>query len=573
VVLLLPVGLFVAAAIRFGGEARDRRLAGVRLLGADARMARRIGAGEALGSSLLGLLVGGAIFLIGRSFVDRIVLFGISVFPADVRPDPLLALVLVVAVPAAAVGVTMLSLRRAVIEPLGVSRLAGDSRRRLWWRLLLPVLGLALLLPMLGTLSGVGGTVNVTQVSAGLILVLVGVAALLPWAVQAAVRRLRGGPVAWQLAVRRLQLDSSTSARAVMGIAVAVAGAIGLQTLFASVEGAYVSRTGADPDRAEVLIVTPVSDGWSDVRRLNAAVTGTDGVQTVHSTVTRAGAVGGGDGPFTVLTVGDCASLAELAELDSCAEGDVFLLQPSEQNDLQAPPDPGATIVFDSDGNGPEGESAEWTVPVTARTVAGRVDPAGSNLSGVLATPSAIPDELLAGQERSVFSYVDIDNSDRDVVERLRNVLWHINPLASVSGNAATKMVAQFEVVRRGLLAGATATLVLIGVSLLVGVLEQLRERRRVLASLVAFGTRRHTLAWSILWQSVVPVALGLLLAVAAGLALGAALLRIVTAPVSFDWGAIGLLSGIAAVVVLGVTALSLPPLWRIMRAEGLRTE
>jgi hypothetical protein len=35
VVLLLPVALFVASAIRFGGDSRDRRLAGVRLVGAD----------------------------------------------------------------------------------------------------------------------------------------------------------------------------------------------------------------------------------------------------------------------------------------------------------------------------------------------------------------------------------------------------------------------------------------------------------------------------------------------------------------------------------------------------------
>src|SRR5690606_13885576 len=153
-----------------------------------------------------------------------------SAFPSDLQPDPLLTALLVVAVPAVAVAVALMSLRGVVIEPLGVSRRAGDGRRRLWWRLLLPVLGVAMLLPMHGSVSQAGGQFSAIQVGVGLILILVGAAALLPWAVQAAVRRIRGGPVAWQLAIRRLQLDSGTPARVVMGIAVAVAGAVGLQT-------------------------------------------------------------------------------------------------------------------------------------------------------------------------------------------------------------------------------------------------------------------------------------------------------------------------------------------------------
>ncbi|MGH1551863.1 hypothetical protein ACRAWF_06060 [Streptomyces sp. L7] len=54
--------------------------------------------------------------------------------------------------------------------------------------------------------------------------------------------RLNSGSVSWQLAVRRLQLSSGTAARMVNGIAVAVAGAIALQMLFAGVEGDYTKR-------------------------------------------------------------------------------------------------------------------------------------------------------------------------------------------------------------------------------------------------------------------------------------------------------------------------------------------
>jgi hypothetical protein len=41
----------------------------------------------------------------------------------------------------------------------------------------------------------------------------------------------------------------------------------------------------------------------------------------------------------------------------------------------------------------------------------------------------------------------------------------------------------------------AVVILLLIGASLLITVLEQLRDRRRLLAILVAFGTRRSTIA------------------------------------------------------------------------------
>jgi ABC-type antimicrobial peptide transport system permease subunit len=116
-------------------------------------------------------------------------------------------------------------------------------------------------------------------------------------------------------------------------------------------------------------------------------------------------------------------------------------------------------------------------------------------------------------------------------------------------------------------------TLLLIGLSLLVGVLEQLRDRRRLLAVLSAVGTRRSTLGWSVLLQTAVPVTLGLLLAVPAGIGLGGVLLAMVDEPIHLDGPAIAGMAVAAAAVVLLVTAAGLPVLWRMMRADGLRTE
>ncbi len=577
VVLLLPVGLFVAAATRFGVEARDRRLAGVRLLGADVRMGRRIASGEALAGSVLGLLVGGALFLALRSFVDRVHLLGFSAFPGDIRPDPLLTAGLAVAVPVAAVAFTLLSLRRVVIEPMGVMRRAGDVRRRLWWRALLPAVGTALLVPLGGSVRE-GDVVGAVQLTAGMILVLVGVAALLPWAVAAAVRRLRGGPIAWQLAVRRLQLDSSTSARAVMGIAVAVAGAIALQTMFAAVSGSYLRSTGMDPSRADVAAYLKLRGDWDDVRALQARLLAAPGVRDVHSRLWLSVTVRSPEWPRPMassLIVGECPALRQLAELDSCSEGDVFLIEPGGVDPFDSVvPQPGSTVLLDALPGDPTAKpSGEWTVPPDARTVTARSDPVGGQVSGALVTPSAVPPEALAAVVRELSSYMDIDGSNPEVLEQVRNVVWRIDPAASVEPVIALTESDVFANLRRALFAGATLTLLLIGVSLLITALEQLRERRRVLASLVAVGTRRRTLMWSILWQTAVPVALGLLLAILAGTTVGALLLRIVEQPLRIDWAGVGLVTGVGAGVVLAVTALTSPALFRLMRAQGLRTE
>ncbi len=115
--------------------------------------------------------------------------------------------------------------------------------------------------------------------------------------------------------------------------------------------------------------------------------------------------------------------------------------------------------------------------------------------------------------------------------------------------------------------------LVLIGVSLLVSQLEQLRERRKLLSALVAFGTRRRTLSLSVLWQTAVPIGLGLVLSTLVGTVLGVVLLRMTATPVQVDWGSVLGMAGVGAGVVALVTLLSLPPLLRMMRPDGLRTE
>ncbi|MEV6025497.1 FtsX-like permease family protein [Streptomyces sp. NPDC052036] len=569
VALLMPVGVFIAAAVRFGGERRDRRLAALRLVGSDSGMTRRIAAGEALAGALLGLVFGTAFFLLGRQAAGSVEVFDISVFPSYLNPTPALALLVAVAVPTAAVLVTLFALRGVVIEPLGVVRAAKPARRRLWWRLLLPLGGLALLYPMVGK-GHDHGNFNEYLVIGGVLLLLVGVTALLPWAVEAVVARLGSGGVAWQLAVRRLQLSSGTAARMVNGIAVAVAGAIALQMLFAGVQSDYTKQSQHDVTRAQMQVTLPKAGPVDAVAEQLRATKGVRHITAIEESY--AGDRRTEPQRSAEMTVGDCASLRELGRLPSCRDGDVFVVAAAEsESDAPKLAKPGQTLYIDPGYAGEKHAEVPWTVPHALKQAQPRKAPDGGQHDGFLITKGALSAKAAPAFRGDV--YVSLDPSVPDAREYVRNTAARVAPYTAPQTWASSEESGRFTSIRTGLFVGATCVLALIGASLLVSQLEQLRERKKLLSSLVAFGTRRRTLSLSVLWQTAIPIALGLLLAAVVGLTLGAVLLRMVAASVTVDWASVLTMTGIGAGVVLLVTVFSLPPLLRLMRPDGLRTE
>ncbi|GGZ22498.1 membrane protein [Streptomyces olivaceoviridis] len=563
VALLTPVAVFIAAAVRFGGERRDRRLAALRLVGSDSRMTRRIAAGEALVVAVLGLVFGTAFFLADRQFANSVKVFDVSVFPEYLAPSPMLALLICVAVPLAAVLVTQFAMRSAVIEPLGVVRTAKPSRRRLWWRLTLPLAGLALLAPMIGQ-GADGGNFNQYLVIGGTLCVLVGVTALLPWAVEAVVVRLGAGPVPWQLAVRRLQLGSGTAARTVNGIAVAVAGAIALQMLFTGVDGEYTRQTAPDLSQTEMIGDVPPGQSLGAARERFERIRGVEVTATLSSAFLadrRTEARNAAE-----VTIADCASLREIAKLPSCRDGDAFRLPSSTFEDAPGLVKAGRTLWFQD-----MAEPPSWTVPGDLKRAEPVPDSHGYEREGFLLTPGAVPARAAAATTGHLS--LRIDESVPDVREHARTKAAAIYPYREPREWAPAELNHRYASIRTGLFIGALCVLILIGASLLVSQLEQLRDRRKLLSSLVAFGTRRDTLALSVLWQTAVPVGLGLLLASVVGLTLGAVLMRMAAAPVQVDWRSVLSMTGAGVGVVLAVTLLSLPPLLRLMRSDGLRTE
>ncbi|MFE5872853.1 FtsX-like permease family protein [Streptomyces roseifaciens] len=580
VVLLLPVAVLIGTAVRFGGEGRERRLAALRLVGAGIGPTRRIAAGEALCGALLGLLAGAAIFLFVRGFAPHVAIREIGVFPADVTPAPLLAALIAVAVPALAVAVTLFALRGVAAEPLGVVRDAPVRRRRLWWRLLIPAAGLALLAPGVpetrGALdfgSAFAGSGQPVPAAAGAALLLTGVAVLLPWLVEVCVARLRGGPPAWQLATRRLQANSGPAARAVAGITVAVTGAVAVQMMVSGMRGDD-GPPGTVASHSQLQAAyrpgTP-----EELRAYSEAFRATPGVRDAVAFVEQYATVRSGPEPgVTTVHVADCATLSRMAKIDSCRDGDVFVAQEKDGDvDTAKRFPPGTALEMDGfeEAKAKGTPVYRWTVPRTARVVETRTAPAGSDTFGILATPSAIDARAIPDARTTVLARVDPGDRD-DAIERFRNTAAAVDPGMRVWRMGGVVKKDQLAAVEGGLTTGGVGVLVLVGLSLLVATVEQLRERRRALSVLVACGTDRSTLAWSVLWQTAVPVAVGLALATAGGLGLGRLMLALVGERVR-DWFAFVPLVGAGAAVILAVTLLALPTLWRLTRPESMRTE
>ncbi|HWD70105.1 MAG TPA: FtsX-like permease family protein [Solirubrobacteraceae bacterium] len=554
VALLLPVGVFVATASRFGSEQRNSRLAALRLLGLDRSGTARVASGEALFGAAGGVALGVIGFvLILRPLVPHTDIAGVSVFAQDVNPSPGLTVLALLLVPVAAVAFALLAMRQVAIEPLGVSRRGRPPRRRLVWRLATPGLGFLLLATLVGAggrLASAGGEI---EASAGIVLVLVGVCALLPWLVEAAVLRADGGPVAWLLAVRRLRLDHGTSGRVVGAIGLAVAGAIALQTVFSGADHArYVSLPASQ--RGLVQIGNMIVPG-ADAERLVAGR-----LRSVHG-VLDSYVIGTGR---QSVTVASCSTIVEFTGTSACGPQSSYVvsgfgssLRPGQLIRL-----PGRSLRV------PAGARRVSLLPALAPEFVVQNFYAGS----LVLTPGAAA--RLGVSAHTLAAIVRLSPA-AGADDRLRDAVARIDPLAEVTDVSAGMSPRDLTIakLRRILTAGAVAVLLVIGASLLVSVIEQLRERRRVLAVMSAFGTRASTLAASVLWQTALPVLLGLTLAIVLGAALGAVLMEIAGLPVSFDWGSVALLAGAGVAVVAAVTGLTLPILLRQISPEALRAE
>lgn len=552
-VLLTPVFIFVGTVSRLGGAARDRRLAALRLAGSSLAQLRRITAAESLVGAAAGLVVGTALFLLFRGTAANFQVFRFGLYPDDLTPSWPLVVLIVLAVPALTVATAWASQRHLVVEPLGVVRETAQPKRRLWWRLLPVVIGILLIAPDFGVASELGRWALI----GGAALLMVGIPALLPWLLERVVSRIKGGPPSFQLAIRRMQSDSGTPSRVVAGLCVVLAGAIALQSLLAG-------QAAMDADRHDDTggRITVYADG-SVADRAIAAVRTVPGVADFQ--VLRSLFVEGKrqDGMLVLIAVADCAMIEATTTATGCRDGDVFA-DPSFLHIGQS------AKITDNDKR-----EQPWTVPVTPRPFEVKPSSVTETLAPqVLATPAAVAGVDLAAA--LVTAALRGTTGNPDFVELVRNSVAPYSgqvTVAAYKGERASTEARMFDDARDILLGGALFVLLLAGVSLLVLAQEQVRERRRALGALSATGVPVRVIVRSLLWQNGIPLLLGIVLATATGIAVAALGKRLFWDGLYVDWSAVALLAAAAVVMVLLVTASTVPSVRSAAKAENLRTE
>lgn len=217
---LLPLVALIALIATIGGARREHRLASLRLLGLTNRDAKLSVAMEEIWLSGLALFLGLATFL---AFDQAIApaLPGKGVWVEDVHVDWTLATLMLVALPLVALGVSILALRPLKTSPLGSERLT-DVRRVRRWRVIPLALGLiglvvSRLLQVQGSTHGGASLL----VSAGLL--SIGLPLCLPLLAPSIIAKpLRNASVSGLLASRRLEADPQHGTRVAVGLTLLV---------------------------------------------------------------------------------------------------------------------------------------------------------------------------------------------------------------------------------------------------------------------------------------------------------------------------------------------------------------
>jgi hypothetical protein len=238
--ILLPIWLFVATVTRLSAATREMRLAAVRLAGGTEAQVRLIAAAEAGVAAAFGSAFGIPLFLTTRPLLASGVIGGIQMFPEDLAPPLWLVIALVVALPTLAIGMSLTTMRRIVVSPLGVTRRVRRSHSGWRWSVVL-VIGLVVLAwgaSQHADLKRFGDVATMLLVGGSLACIGFGLVGTATWSAWAIARRLAGSvrSVPAMLGLRRLEAEPTSVSRVVGGVALMIAMVCVVQAGLISIE-------------------------------------------------------------------------------------------------------------------------------------------------------------------------------------------------------------------------------------------------------------------------------------------------------------------------------------------------
>ncbi|MEU0439098.1 FtsX-like permease family protein [Streptomyces sp. NPDC006186] len=553
-VVLLPLAVYLSVCARLSAAARARRLAALRLLGLSRMGLQRVNAAETVVAALLGAVLGLGTYWVVNQIASRIGLPGFDWYPSDASLPVSALLVCLIGCPALAWFVSRFGAKRAANDPLGVRRFAEPKPPSLW--------GLVLLVPGLGIIAGycavgIAGhpptdtklssilvPLAVVLVGAGLVLTLPALSRLLARKVAA-----RTGSLSLGLAMRRNEVEPSGPLRVATGLVVLIFAASLTQGVLVELD--QVSKNTA-PVQAYRVDLRDLTEGE---RRAIGEVPGTRG----HVLETASWSDDDG-AEFELGVEGVIASCAQLramaAALEGCEEGQPALLSvPHGVNEAPAPPGTPFQFRFVDD----QGHHRVVSVRLPERVVHYQDDAVFPALSGgtLIIPPSLVPTGFRPDEGELLL----VSDSEPHVVRSVLQNIAAVDPMLEVETEGVDiTALRQLAVIKTLLAVGMVLGLVIGVAAYLVAAADRAVERRAQVTALSLLGARRRTLRAVQVAQVVVPLGVGLGLAVVAGKAAESSYLVTGGGAVFWDGDGVPLLlaAAVGAVVVAALGALPL---------------
>ncbi|KND45285.1 FtsX-like permease family protein [Streptomyces stelliscabiei] len=565
-VVLLPLAVFLSVCARLSAAARVRRLAALRLLGLSRKGTQRVNAAETVAAALLGAVLGLGAYSIVNQLVSRVGLPGFKWYPSDGALSLSTALVCLVGCPALAWFVGRASASKAAANPLAVRRSAVEKPPGKW--------GLLPLVPGLGIVAGycvAGATGHPPRDTAlssilmplAVVLVGLGLVMLLPVFSRTLAQKVAASTrsVSLGLAMRRNETEPGGALRVATGLVILVFVASLVQGVLIELD--QVSKNTSSVQTYDISLAGTSADrqkAWEEVKGVRG-----------HVVVMLSRAPSDADrwAPRLEAVVATCAQVrAMVAKADGCVDGrPMRLWDPAQlQDEVQKP---GTSFSFDLRHEG-QRRAMEVKVPREVLRFSDDIDIPVFHSGSVLLPPSAIP----AGHRPDVATLTLLSSSAPETVRAVLDGIGGVDPTTEVgTPGVVVTSLQQITVVKSLLGIGMVLGLIIGVAAYLVAATDRAVERKPQVTALSLLGARPRTLRTVQVAQVVVPLAVGLALAVVLGKLAESSYLVTGGGAIYWDGAGVPLLLACAVGAVVVAAAGALPLVGRRIDPELIRRD
>ncbi|MET8167513.1 FtsX-like permease family protein [Streptomyces sp. NPDC005329] len=565
-VVLLPLAVYLSVCARLSAAARTRRLAALRLVGLSKKGVQRVNAAETVAAALLGALLGLGIYAVANQLISRVGLPGFRWYPSDGSLSLSATFICLLGCPTLAWFAGAVGARKAATNPLAVRRSAVEKPPAKWGLLpLLPGLGIVTGYCVAGATGHVPRDTSLSSTLMPLAVVLVGIGLVLSLPIlsrslsRTLARTCRSLPLG--LAMRRNEVEPGGVLRVATGLVLLVYAASLAQGVLIELD--QVSKN-TSPVQSYRL---PLDGVPQDEQSAFEAVAGVRGYGVEASSWRDRDTE---FPPMISAMVATCSQLRGMVpKIGRCTDGQPFrVVNPRETYDEDSKP--GAIFPFHLRNE--RGERHVMTVRVPKRQVIYGDESGISALSSgqVVVPPSFLP----AGFRPENATLILVSSSAPQTVRAVLDDIGGVDPIAKVmTPGVVVTALQQITVVKTILALGMVLGLIIGVAAYLVAATDRAVERRRQVTALSLLGARPRTLRTLQVAQVVLPLAVGLVLAVVAGKAAESSYLVTGGGEIFWDGSGVPLLLACALGAVVVAAVGSLPLIGRRIDPELIRRD